>query len=191
MSGYLFVGFFASLWLIMRFRLQIIHVHFAVPAGFLAWILHKVTGLPYVLTTHLGDVPGGVPEKTDRWFRWIYPFTPRIWQDAVSVTAISEHTRRLALSHYPVNTKVIPNGIDMDLIYNTDCKLNVPPQIVFAGRFVPQKNLLLFPQILNWRERVGLALCLDWGWSAKRGDDTTNKRSRFKRSLFFAWLAGS
>ena len=45
---------------------------FCCPAGFLAWILHKVTGLPYVLTTHLGDVPGGVPEKTDRWFRSIH-----------------------------------------------------------------------------------------------------------------------
>ena len=59
---------------------DLIHVHFAVPAGALAWILRRLTGIPYVLTAHLGDVPGGVPEKTGRWFRWIYPFTPPIWK---------------------------------------------------------------------------------------------------------------
>jgi glycosyltransferase involved in cell wall biosynthesis len=148
MSGYVFTGFFAGLWLIFRFHPQVIHVHFAVPAGFLAWILSKLTGIPYVLTSHLGDVPGGVPEKTDRWFRWIYPFTPRIWRDAAAVTAISDFTRHLALSHYPVEIKVIPNGIEMDTHRNDLLKINQPPQIVFAGRFVPQKNPVLIPQIL-------------------------------------------
>jgi len=148
MSGYLFVGFFVSLWMIFRFRPEIIHVHFAVPAGFLAWVLSKLMGIPYVLTSHLGDVPGGVPEKTDRWFKWIYPFTPRIWQDAAAVTAISDFTRALALSHYPVEIKVIPNGVKADRRREETLGINRPPQIVFAGRFVSQKNPALIPQVL-------------------------------------------
>ena len=148
MSGYLLAGFFAGLWLILRFKPQVIHVHFAVPAGILAWMLSKLTGIPYVLTSHLGDVPGGVPEKTDRWFKWIYPLTPRIWRDAVAVTAISDFTRRLALSHYPVDIKVIPNGTELEKSKNT-IEINSPPQIVFAGRFVSQKNPMIIPEILN------------------------------------------
>lgn len=149
MSGYLMIGFFAGMWLIFRFRPQIIHVHFAVPAGFLAWMLSKLTGIPYVLTCHLGDVPGGVPEKTDRWFQWIYPFTPRIWWDAAAVTAISDFTRTLALSHYPVDIMVIPNGIELDSITIGNIQVSNPPQIVFSGRFVEQKNLEVIPQVLS------------------------------------------
>lgn len=156
MSGYLLAGFFAALRLARQIRPDVIHVHFAVPAGALAWALSKLTGIPYVLTSHLGDVPGGVPEKTERWFRWVYPFTPRIWRDATAVTAISGFTRQLALAHYPVNIQVIPNGI------NTHCnpaqmRVNAPPTILFAGRFVHQKDPLLIPEILshlkdlNWR----------------------------------------
>jgi L-malate glycosyltransferase len=150
MVGYLFTGFLVGSWKIWRFKPDLIHVHFAVPAGALAWILHKLTGIPYVLTTHLGDIPGGVPEKTDRWFRWIFPFTHRIWQDAAQVTAISEFTRQLALKHYPVNIRVIPNGIDIQgLKSDSFITVHSPPVILFAGRFVPQKNLSMLVQVLD------------------------------------------
>lgn len=150
MTGYLVAGFLIGLWKIWRFKPHLIHVHFAVPAGALAWILHKMTGVPYVLTTHLGDIPGGVPEKTDRWFRWIYPLTPRIWQDAARVTAISEHTRQLALKHYAVDIRVIPNGVDTKALNReTTLRLHSPPRIIFAGRFVPQKNLLMLVNVLD------------------------------------------
>ena len=150
MSGYLVVGLLVGLWHILSWRPNIIHVHFAVPGGVLAWLLSKLTGIPYVLTTHLGDVPGGVPEKTDGWFRWVYPFTHRIWRDAARVTAISEHTRRLALVHYPVEIEVIPNGIELgEKPTDFSFSLNTPPQIAFAGRFVPQKNPLQAVRILS------------------------------------------
>jgi len=148
MSGYLAVGFFIGLWLILRYRPNIIHVHFAVPAGLLAWIFSKLTGIPYVLTSHLGDVPGGAPEKTDRWFKWIYPITPRIWQDATTVTTISDFTRALAFSHYPIDIKVIPNAIELNSINIEEIQVHKPPQIIFSGRFAEQKNLEVIPQIL-------------------------------------------
>ncbi len=147
MSGYILSGLFAGLFLILRARPDVIHVHFAVPAGALAWALSRLTGVPYVLTSHLGDVPGGVPEKTDRWFRWIRPFTPRIWQDAAAVTAISDFTRHLARSYYPVDVRVIPNGVELSPA-PAEIRVNTPPKIVFAGRFVHQKDPLLIPDIL-------------------------------------------
>jgi len=149
MSGYLVAGFFVGMWSVLRYRPNVIHVHFALPAGLLAWIISQLTRIPYVLTSHLGDVPGGVPEKTDRWFKWAYPFTPRIWQDAAAVTVISEHTRDLALMHYPVSMNVILNGIELNLVHDQHLIINNPPRIVFVGRFVQQKNPKLIPQIMN------------------------------------------
>jgi len=73
MSMYILAAIRAGLPLIHHWRPDIIHVHFAVPAGAAAWTLSRLTGIPYVLTAHLGDIPGGVPEKTGGWFRW-FPF---------------------------------------------------------------------------------------------------------------------
>jgi glycosyltransferase involved in cell wall biosynthesis len=142
MGAYLLTGWYAGVKLARQWKPDLIHVHFAVPAGALAWSLGHWTGIPYVLTAHLGDVPGGVPEKTGRWFRWIYPFTPPIWRDARRVIAVSEFTRQLAERHYPVPIDVIPNGVDLSDLDPGKIHPGEPPQIVFAGRFVAQKNPL-------------------------------------------------
>jgi L-malate glycosyltransferase len=142
MAAYVLAGLWSGLSLMKRWRPDVIHVHFAVPGGALAWMLSRLTGIPYLLTAHLGDVPGGVPEKTDEWFRFVYPFTPRIWREASRVVAVSRHTRELAEEHYHVNIEVVPNGIDLALRGNGGLHVNNPPRIMFAGRFMPQKNPL-------------------------------------------------
>jgi glycosyltransferase involved in cell wall biosynthesis len=142
-------GLWAGLALIWRSRPDIIHTHFAVPAGALAFALSVLTGVPYILTAHLGDVPGGVPEKTARWFSWLEPFTKPIWRRAKQVVAVSEFTRQLALAHYPVDIRVIPNGADFIHLVTEDVKVNTPPHVVFAGRFVSQKNPLAIIRVLS------------------------------------------
>lgn len=149
MLAYIGMGFFAGLRLMLRWRPEIIHVHFAVPSGPLAWLLGSIFKIPYVLTAHLGDVPGGVPEKTARMFRVIYPFTPPIWKKAASVVAVSQFTRQLALEHYPVPIAVIPNGVDLSALNPGEIAIHHPPHIVFAGRFMPQKNPLALVNILS------------------------------------------
>jgi glycosyltransferase involved in cell wall biosynthesis len=127
---------------------DVIHAHFAVPAGPIAWILSKIYRIPYVLTIHLGDVPGGTPEKTRKWFRVIKPFTYPIWNQAQKVVAVSEFTRQLALRHYQGPIDVIFNGVDLSFFSDREMVIHQPPRIIFAGRFVPQKNPLLITQIL-------------------------------------------
>jgi L-malate glycosyltransferase len=140
MLFFIFAGFWNALAEIRNWKPDIIHVHFAVPAGVLGWWLSVLTKVPYILTAHLGDVPGGVPEKTDKWFRWVSPFTPPIWNRAKRVAAVSVFTKNLAMLHYPVPIQVIPNGVsriefDPGLIF-----VKEQPVIIFAGRIVPQKN---------------------------------------------------
>jgi glycosyltransferase involved in cell wall biosynthesis len=141
MAGYLLAGLPFCLKLMRAWRPDVIHVHFAVPAGVLGLALKILTGVPYVITAHLGDVPGGVPEKTGQWFRFIYPFTPPIWRGARAVAAVSSFTGLLAEQAYPgVTPLIIPNGVDLQEYDPGEISLQEPPRIVFAGRFAPQKN---------------------------------------------------
>ncbi len=149
MMFYILVGLGKGLELIRHARPDVIHTHFAVPSGALAFALSLLKGVPYILTAHLGDVPGGVPSKTARWFRWLKPFTKPIWKRAKHVAAVSEFTRQLALQHYPVEIRVIPNGADFTHVFTEKVEVNTPPRIVFAGRFVPQKNPLAIVRALS------------------------------------------
>lgn len=157
MLGYVIGAVIQGYSIIRRWKPDILHVHFAVPAGAAAWLLHLLTGVPYILTVHLGDVPGGVPEKTSGWFKWVYPFTPPIWRKAARVIAVSEFTHQLAKKHYDVPIEVIFNGVDLQALDPGDIAVNQPPQVIFAGRFVEQKNpvqvvrTLAALQHLDWK----------------------------------------
>jgi glycosyltransferase involved in cell wall biosynthesis len=149
MLAYVVGAFFPTLIACWSWKPAVMHVHFAVPTGALAYAVSKLTGIPYLLTVHLGDVPGGVPEKTQRWFQLIYPFTHRIWRSAAKVVAVSEFTRQLALEHYDVPITVIPNAVELSRIGSSPKAPNEIPKLIFAGRFQPQKNLLFLIDALS------------------------------------------
>lgn len=140
MARFVAEGFWTGMRAVLSWRPDVIHAHFAVPAGALAWLLSVLTGVPYVLTIHGGDVPGGAPEKTAAWFKWIYPFTHPIWRRAARIAAVSEQTRQLALRHYPVEIRVIRNGFDFQALDPGVIRLGEPPRVIWAGRFMPEKN---------------------------------------------------
>ena len=128
---------------------DLIHAHFAVPAGVTAFALSSIYRIPYILTAHGGDVPGGAPEKTAGWFRYILPFSKLIWKHARAVTAVSSDTQRLAKEHYPVEIKVIPNGIRTKEYQPGKFDRDTPPEILYIGRFSPEKNAVAVPKILK------------------------------------------
>jgi glycosyltransferase involved in cell wall biosynthesis len=64
------------------------------------------------------------------------------------VVAVSEFTRQIAIQHYPVDVAVIPNGVDLQKLAPKSIQPGKPPLIVFAGRFMPQKNPLQFVKTL-------------------------------------------
>jgi len=149
MFSYVWKSFWRALRLIRIWQPDMIHAHFAVPGGASAALAAILTKTPYILTIHGGDVPGGAPEKTDRWFRIIKPFTGFIWKKAEKIIAVSDVSRQLARSHYPVEIDVIPNGVDRTALSGNTAKPHDPPHILFAGRFSPEKNALAVPKILK------------------------------------------
>lgn len=126
-----------------QWRPEVIHAHFAVPTGVLAWAVHYLTGVPYVLTAHLGDVPGGVPEQTDRMFRLIGPLARRIWRDAAAATAVSSFVQELAQEAYRRPVTRILNGIDLSDAPADPAPPHATRRLLFIGRFNPQKNPVL------------------------------------------------
>ncbi|MFN8404187.1 MAG: hypothetical protein U0V48_11630 [Anaerolineales bacterium] len=72
----------------------------SLPAGALAWMLSRLTRVPYVLTAHLGDVPGGVPEKRATGSAGYFLQRAGSGVTQVQEVAVSEYTRSLALKHY-------------------------------------------------------------------------------------------
>lgn len=157
MGAFIIAGIWGGFKLIRTWKPDILHSQFAVPAGPIVWFLHKIWKIPYVLSTHLGDIPGGSPKKTKAWFNWIIPFTPPIWKEAGAVVAVSEYTRQLALKYYSVPITLIPNGAEIRQSNPKDLRPEYPVRIVFAGRFVfqkyPQQVIHVLKELkdLNWQ----------------------------------------
>lgn len=141
MGQYLLTSFLPALTHCRRWKPDVIHAHFAMPTGLLAWALHRLTGIPYVLTAHLGDVPGGVPEQTDRMFRLIGPIAQRVWRAAAAATAVSGFVQELAEKAYGREVTRIVNGIDLAGRPPLESlAVHDPVALLFVGRFNPQKN---------------------------------------------------
>ena len=138
----------------LRWKPDVIHAHFAVPTGAVAWVASKLTGIPYVLTAHLGDVPGGVPEQTGDLFRWIQPLTVPIWKAAAGTTAVSSFVAGLAEKAYGISPKIILNGMELPAPPALDP--HEPTRLLMVGRMSVQKNPLLTVQAL------GLLKDLSW-----------------------------
>jgi glycosyltransferase involved in cell wall biosynthesis len=142
MALYLLTAFF-PVWKICRvWKPDVIHAHFVVPTGALALALHLLTRIPYVLTAHLGDVPGGVPEQTNSLFRVLGPFIRPIWKRAVAVSAVSGFVANLAANNCGVHATIILNGVPM-IPPPATLQVGKPPRIVMLGRLSIQKNPLL------------------------------------------------
>ena len=155
MAGYLATSFLPSLRHIREWRPDIVHAHFAVPTGALALACKVLAGVPYVLTAHLGDLPGGNPDQTGGLFRVLNPFIKPIWNDAAGISASSSFAARLAHEAYGVEPRIILNGIFMQGKRVAAARPSSPLELVAIGRFNPQKN---FPWMIN-----ALAGC-DFPW---------------------------
>ncbi len=172
----------------LRWRPSVIHAHFAVPTGAVAWLVHQFTRIPYVLTAHLGDVPGGVPEQTEQLFKKIKWLTIPIWKAAAQVTAVSSFVAELIQSAYGIKAHIILNGIKLP---SQQCKKkNAVPQLLFVGRLSLQKNPLLAIQALallrelSWRLNI-----IGDGPLSKLAHEEVERFHLQDRISFLGWLS--
>jgi glycosyltransferase involved in cell wall biosynthesis len=190
MALYILTNVLPALRLARRWKPDVIHVHFAVPSGVVALALHSVTGLPYVLTAHLGDVPGGVPEQTAGLFKLVGPFARLIWKRAAGLTTVSRHVARLAQAAYGVDAQVILNGVPAR--QPAAAERHVPRRLLLVGRLSVQKNPLLAVR--------ALALVKDLAWELEVIGDgplaaelraETERLGLANRVIFQGWMDGA
>ena len=133
-----------SLRFVKRFRPDIVHVFFGIPSGPVAYLLKKVSGLPYVLFLGGRDVPRPHPDPP--FYRLIYgvlgPAIRSIWGNARAVVACSRGLRDLALkTDDRIPLHVIPDGVDLGKFRPVERSAEPEEvRILAIGRLIPRKG---------------------------------------------------
>lgn len=103
---FLLAEFFATLYLVRRRRIDCIHAHWLLPQGLIAALVKGLTGVPFVVTAHGGDVfglQGGVASALKR----------LVLRRADGVTAVSRVMAEKIRGLVAVSSlEVMPMGVD-------------------------------------------------------------------------------
>ena len=93
---------------------DILHAHFVVPTGLLAYLATRMRPVPYVITVHGSDIPGFNPDRFRAEHRITRPLLRLIMRNAALLTSPSQYLKRLIVeSCGPFAVNHLPNGIDV------------------------------------------------------------------------------
>jgi glycosyltransferase involved in cell wall biosynthesis len=127
---------------------DVVHCHFIIPTGLLAWAATRVARVPYIITAHGSDVPGFNPDRFTSEHRITGPLLRTISGSAHAVVTPSLYLRELAQRFIGVGSyRHIPNGIGA-------LSLNDGPKkrrLLMAGRLLPRKG---FQHVLRALEGI-------------------------------------
>ena len=91
------------------------HTHFILPDGILAWLNHRHTKLPYVITAHGTDVPGYNPHRLLTAHKVLTPLWKTITRKASQIVSPSASLKTLLVKQSPdIKITLIPYGFDVE-----------------------------------------------------------------------------
>src|SRR5690606_9915093 len=140
--------------LIAADRPDVIHAHFVLPSGFIAWRLSRRFGIPFVLTAHGSDIPGYNPDRFGLWHTALRPVWRRIAKGAAAITSPSRFLAgliRRQCPDFPVD--VIPNGFAPA----ADTPSRKRDLVLVVARLFPRKGVQHFLDAVQRLARHG-----DW-----------------------------
>ncbi|MFA6186028.1 MAG: glycosyltransferase family 4 protein [Phycisphaerae bacterium] len=121
LATYLPGAFFKTLKLCRQNRYDVIHCHFIVPGALLAYLISKITKIPFIVTCHGSDVPGHNPDRFVLLHKLIRPFWKLLAAGANRLTAPSSFLKsRINANAGNLTVDVIPNGIDTSGLHSAD-----------------------------------------------------------------------
>lgn len=133
----------------LRRRVDFIQAYFAVPAGWVAWIIRYVRGIPYGVYFGGSDIPGANPSRYRRVYPFITPLLRLIWRGADFRTVCSKELARLgAIADSKYDFMVIPNGVETTRFRPVERTPNPKVKILFIGRLIPRKGFQRVVQAL-------------------------------------------
>lgn len=134
-------AFFVGLFLVPRYRPDVIQAYFALPAGWVARCLHLFSRVPYIVYFGGSDMPGANPSR----YRAVYPYitalTRWIWRGAKVSTVCSEGLYELGKKldpHY--DFRLVPNGVELARFVPVERPPNPKVKVLFIGRLIPRKG---------------------------------------------------
>jgi len=96
-------------------KYDIIHCHFIIPGGPLAWLVSKLTRIPYIVTAHGSDVPGYNPDRFQLQHKFTKPILKSVCKNAKKIVCPSKYLKDLITKNIgPFEIEHIPNGVDLE-----------------------------------------------------------------------------
>lgn len=141
-----------SFFLTARRRFDFIQAYFAVPAGWVAYMLSFVRGIPYGVYFGGSDIPNANPSRFSGIYPFITPLLKVIWRKAKFRAVCSHDLIRLAQEADPAREFLyIPNGVDTTRFSTVGDSIHATVKLLFIGRLIPRKG---FQRIVRALPRV-------------------------------------
>jgi glycosyltransferase involved in cell wall biosynthesis len=155
--GFVAAMFFAARRIVREQQIAIMHAHWLIPQGVVARALARRAEIPFVVTSHGGDLFGLRSGWLTRWKR-------AVAADATAMTVVSgamrDEAARLGLR--PRRLEVLPMGADMHGRFTPSHTPRSEDELLFVGRLVAKKGLphLLdaMPEVLRQRPTTRLTI---------------------------------
>jgi glycosyltransferase involved in cell wall biosynthesis len=139
--------------LIKKEKFDVIHAHWVIPQGLVAYWLKKTCNIDYVVTSHGSDIMA---------LKKLNFIKKPILRNAKKITVVSNAIKNEVLENIDknLNIEVIPMGVDTDLFNPNKKDLNLKKELgikgaflLFVGRLAPEKGIDLLiramPRVLN------------------------------------------
>jgi glycosyltransferase involved in cell wall biosynthesis len=142
-------GFVVCQWwvarrILRRRRIAVIHAHWLIPQGLVAGALSRASRLPYVVTSHGGDLFGLRGRLLTMLKRKVVSSAKAM---TVVSTAMKAEVLRAGLD--PRELRVIPMGVDLKGRFVQDDRIvRSNAELLFVGRLVPKKGLIVLIEAL-------------------------------------------
>jgi glycosyltransferase involved in cell wall biosynthesis len=128
--------------ILRRWKVAVIHAHWLLPQGLVARRLGRLFYVPYVVTSHGGDLFGLRSDLLTALKRKVAASSAGM---TVVSSAMRDEATRLGLR--PPRMQVLPMGVDLRERFVSDPQQpRNPDELLFVGRLVPKKGL---PHLLD------------------------------------------
>jgi len=143
-----------------RHRVDFIQAYFAVPAGWVAWMLSLLSFRPIPYAVYFGgsDIPYANPSRFTAVYPLITPLLKAIWRRAKFRTVCSQDLVRLAKKADAASEFLcLPNGVDTERFRPISRPANAKVKILFIGRLIPRKGFQRVVQALPRLKQLATA----------------------------------
>lgn len=138
LPGFLLGQYLAARRVLRHRHVDVIHAHWLLPQGLVAWRLRRRTGTPYLVTSHGGDLFGLRG-------RWPTALKRRVAAASSAMTVVSSAMRDEAarIGLRPPRLEVLPMGVDLrERFVVAPDPPRADAELLFVGRLVAKKGLV-------------------------------------------------